>query len=63
MQVLSLEYRTSRALLKSEITRPIIGASGEILIVEPACDVNKKGTMEEVSKMSDNEKVEVYSDE
>ena len=65
----SLEYRACGALRKSETSRPISGdwfvpqnmEGLEYLLVEPACEVNKKGTREknysnEDVSMDDNER-------
>ena len=77
--VLTLEYRACGTLRESETSRPITGRllrttepqnmeRLENLLVEPACEVNQKGTREkndgnENVSMDDNEKIEVDSDE
>ena len=74
--VLSLEYRACGALREAKTSRPITGRlvrttkmeGLEYLLVEPACEVNEKGTREkndsnENVNMDDNEKIEIDSDE
>ena len=64
--VLLLEYRACGAIRKSETSRPITGRPEnmeglEYLLLEPACEVNEKGTSEkndgnENVSMADTEK-------